>query len=248
MRPEYAVHDDDSPEAEEIGHTRSGVFRRVMARDFYEIEKRVHGLEQSTAGIFGTIGGLLPYIAISAVFLVLFLGTLLYFSDQIAALDASHQEDLLPMQLQIDAQDQEIRELRSNLKAATAIGSRSVVPARQANVAGDRANDSASTPSGDDGATEPRQPIGESLQPGQVLLIVASTPAESEALDHARRLESAGHSSEVILSNTGYYGVALGRFSYERAKGMQEIVNESGVETSSSYILGPSSISGYVYP
>ena len=248
MRPEYAVHDDDPAEAEDSGHTRSGVFRRVMARDLYEIEKRVHGLEQSAAGIFGSIGSLLPYIAISAVFLVLFLGTLLYFSDQIAALDASHQEDMLPMQLQIDAQDQEIRELRSNLKAAAAIGKRSVGGLQRRDAGDERVNDVSAPPPIEGTETKPRKPTGEGLQPGEVLLIVVSTPSESEALDHARRLESAGHSSEVILSNSGYYGVAIGRFSYEHAKGMQEIVNESGVETSSSYILGPSSITAYVYP
>ena len=245
MRPDHAVHDDTNLDTEDTGPdsgpTRSGVFRRVMARDMYELEKRIHDLEQSAAGIFGSISGLLPYIAISAVFLVLFLGTILYLSDRIAEINGIHSENYIELQLQLDAQRREADRLVAALQTESAINADHRNAATQTNPADPPAE---VTPT----ERPEREPIGEDLQPGEVLLIVASTPSEDEALGHARRLEAAGHNSEVILSNTGYYGVAIGRFTYEHAKNMKEIINESGVETSSAYIMGPSSVTSYVYP
>ena len=55
----------------------------------------------------------------------------------------------------------------------------------------------------------PRAQLPASLELGQVLLIVASTLSEEEALDLALALELDGHASEVVRGMTGYYGVLV---------------------------------------
>ena len=46
------VLDNDTTEPDDDGQSRSGVFRRIMARDLYELTKRVRVLEQDPGNPF----------------------------------------------------------------------------------------------------------------------------------------------------------------------------------------------------
>lgn len=93
-----------------------------------------------------------------------------------------------------------------------------------------------------------RAPLPASLEPGQVLLIVASTPIKEEALDLAQTLEFDSHASEVVLGLTGFYGVALGRFEFEQAESIKMSMVESAPEKSAPYLMPDALIDSFIYP
>ena len=88
----------------------------------------------------------------------------------------------------------------------------------------------------------------EDLQATQFLVIVKSTKSKDDAIEYAKKLGASGYSSEVILSSTNYYGVVLGRFSFEDAKRAMNAALVSGVVTNEPYLMTPDRVIDYIYP
>ena len=87
----------------------------------------------------------------------------------------------------------------------------------------------------------------ENVEAIQFLVIVRSTKSKDDAIEYAKELGARGYSSEVILSSTNYYGVVLGRFSFEDAKKAMDAALASGVVTIKPYIMTPNRVIDYVY-
>lgn len=81
----------------------------------------------------------------------------------------------------------------------------------------------------------------------QFFVIVKSTKSKDDAIEYAKKLGDSGYSSEVILSSTNYYGVVLGRFSFEDAKRAMNAALVSGVVKNVPYIMTPDRVIDYVY-
>lgn len=174
-------------------------------------------------------------IATAALLLTVFLGASLYLNYSLVNLDGLPGFDFVRARLQPVTE-----KLRTGVAAVFDDSSADRAGTTLTDVRSSIANDQNQRPTG-------HRPIADGLEQGQVLLIIASTLSEEAALNHARRLQDRGHKSEVILSTNGYYGVALGRFSYEQARGMDEVTNQQGIRPS-SYLMRASSIRSYVYP
>jgi len=175
-------------------------------------------------------------IVTAALLLTVFFGASLYLDYDLVNLDG------LPGFNSVRTRLQPVTEqLRTDVEAILDISPADRAGKTLTDVSHSIANDRHQQPTG-------HGPIADGLEPGQVLLIIASTLSEEAALNHARRLEDRGHKSEVVLSTNGYYGVALGRFSYEQARSMGEVTNQQGIKPPSSYIMRRSSIRSYVYP
>ena len=87
----------------------------------------------------------------------------------------------------------------------------------------------------------------EDLQATQFFVIVKSTKSKDDAIEYAKKLAASGYSSEVILSSANYYGVVLGRFSFEDAKRAINTAIVSGVVTNEPYLITPDRVIEYVY-
>jgi hypothetical protein len=82
----------------------------------------------------------------------------------------------------------------------------------------------------------------------QFFVIVKSTKSKDEAIAYAKELGARGYASEVILSSANYYGVVLGRFSFEDAKRAINAALVSGIITNEPYLMTPDRVIDYVYP
>ena len=78
-------------------------------------------------------------------------------------------------------------------------------------------------------------------------VIVKSTKSKDDAIEYAKKLGASGYSSEVILSSANYYGVVLGRFSFEDAKKAMNTALVSGIVTTKPYLMTPDRVIDYVY-
>lgn len=87
----------------------------------------------------------------------------------------------------------------------------------------------------------------ENAEATQFFVVVMSTTSKDDAIEYAKKLGASGYSSEVILSSTNYYGVVLGRFSFEDAKKAINAALVSGVVTNKPYLMTPDRVVDYVY-
>lgn len=245
-----SVPESVTTELEDTGNSRSGVFRRIMARDVYDVTKRVADLEESAKDPISAFLTSWPQVVLLVVMLILLLGSFLYYGQRIDSIERLHSEESASWFSELESKQRMIDELRETLRqqasslrtmsASSALISKEPEAAETAKE-GNAAPKSASS-------SKPREPLPASLEPGEVLLIVASTLSKEEAIDRALAFEPDGFASEVILGKTGYYGVALGRFDVQQAKSMKSFLIDSGIVDTTPYLIGDESIDSWVYP
>lgn len=230
--------------------SRSGVFRRVMARDLFDVTKRITELEEYARNPFSTFLTSWPHIALVLFFLLLLIANMMYFGYRIDEVETLHREETLAQNAELESRQRIIDELRETMRqqadtmrAMIASSSRTDESA----TSGIAANGADEVPKNTSSGKQ-RAPLPTSLEPGEVLLIVASTLIKEDAIDQALAFEPDGFASEVILGKTGYYGVALGRFDFEEAKNMKSFLVDSGVVNTTPYLITDESIDSYVYP
>ncbi len=80
------------------------------------------------------------------------------------------------------------------------------------------------------------------------LAIVKSTLSKNEAIIFSKQLREKGYLSEVILSLSGYYGVAIGRFDYENGNDEIKEALESGAIGNDPYLMQIERVGEYVFP
>lgn len=219
----------------DVGNTRSGVFRRIMARDLYDMTRRLDALEEHAQNPFSTFLTSWPHVVLVLLLLVILFGNILYFGSRIDGIEALQREETLAHYAELESKQRMIDELQQTIR-------------KQADML--RAIDA------EDGDAVPksarpvtsRESLPAALMAGEVLLIVASTLTREDAIDQAVALEPDGYASEVILGKTGYYGVALGRFEFEQAKSMKSFMVEAGIVDTTPYLITDESIDSYVYP
>lgn len=88
----------------------------------------------------------------------------------------------------------------------------------------------------------------EDEEAAQFFVIAKSTKSKDDAIEYAKELGASGYSSEVILTSANYYGVVLGRFSFEEAKKAMNAALVSGAVTNKPYLMTPDRVIDYVYP
>lgn len=235
----------------ESGHSRSGVFRRIMARDLYEVKKRVDELQEINQDPVSRFLTSWWHILLMVILVMLIIGSMLYFGNRLERNEAAWRQETVALRVDLDLQKIMIEELRqtvraqsSSIRAMTAASTPATVVPEPATITAEDNN--AATASATSSNT--RTPLPAFLLPGEVLLIIASTLTEEDAIDRALALEHDGHDTEVILGESGYYGVALGRFEFQRAKYMKSFLVESGVVNTTPYLITDESIDSYVYP
>ncbi len=238
-------------EPDDDGLSRSGVFRRVMARDVYDMNRRVTELEEYARNPFSTFLTSWPHIVLVLFFLLLLVANIMYFGYRIDGVETLQREETLAQYAELESKQRMIDELRETMRqqasAQRAMTASSASASEKSGTAAIAAEDSPAAPEGAS-SSKARAPLPASLKPGEVLLIVASTLTKEEAIEQALALEPDGFASEVILGKTGYYGVALGRFDFEEAKSMKSFLVDSGAVNTTPYLIIDESIDSYVYP
>ncbi len=81
----------------------------------------------------------------------------------------------------------------------------------------------------------------------KVFIIVGSTTSKDDAIEHAIALKSKGYSSEVILSSSGYYGIALGRFNFANTNNVIKKAMTNKVATGNAYVMSTQRVEEYIY-
>jgi len=237
-------------ELEDTGNSRSGVFRRIMARDLYDVTKRVSDLEESVEDPVSAFLTSWPQVVLLVVMLVLLLGSFLYYGQRIESIERRHSEESASWFSELESKQRMVDELRETLRQqASSLRTMSAAAASLAKEpeATDTAGETDAAPRSAS-SSKPREPLPASLEPGEVLLIVASTLSKEEAIDRALAFEPDGFASEVILGKTGYYGVALGRFDVQQAQSMKSFLVDSGIVDTTPYLIADESIDSWVYP
>ena len=241
--------EDITQGTEDTGNSRSGVFRRIMARDLYDVTKRVAELEENTRSPFSMFLAAWPHIVLVSVFLLLLIGNITYFSYRVNEVEALHREKTLAQDAALESKQQMIDELRETIReqanSLRTLAASPPLPAEQSEAAVTATDDADVAPSE---LSSSRGPMPVLPETGVVLVIVASTLDKDDAIEQALALEADGFSSEVILGKTGYFGVALGRFDLQQAKSMKSFLIDSGVYKSRPYLISEESIDSYVYP
>ncbi len=230
--------------------TRSGVFRRIIAAD-PDDTMRLEVLKLHSWNPFAALSTARSYTVAVLIFLMLLVGSIRYSGHRVDNVEKLQREETLALQNELESKQHVIDQLQQTIRQQ-ARSQRAIAEApalaieESATVAVGEAD---AVPKSAPALQRPaRAPLPASLEPGQVLLIVASTPSEEEALDLALALELDGHASEVVRGLTGYYGVALGRFEFEQAESMKTLMVESGVAKSTPYLMPDALIDSYVYP
>ena len=234
--------DDDS-------QTRPSVFRDVV-RVLCDLTSRLEIVERHSANVRSKTWS---YTVPALIFLMVFAGSFLYTGHRVDSVEKLQREETNALRNELESRQYMIDELhqivRQQARSQRAIAA--AVPLARDEVA------TAAIPAGKADTMPnsapfrqrpPRAPLPASLEPGEVLLIVASTPIQEEALDLAQTLELDGHASEVVLGLIGYYGVALGRFEFEQAESMKTSMVESAPENPAPYLMPGRMIDSYVYP
>ena len=245
--------DSVKTESSDDSQARPSVFRRVMARDLYDLKKRLDVLEQDSEPAPEPPERKWSYAIPALIFLPLFVGVFLYFGHRIESVDEMQRLETESLRSEIELRQYMIDELhqivrqqanaqRAIVAAETATGNDVAIATDQADGENATANDE---PSGQGGL---REVLPVSLNAGEVLLIVASTAIKEEAIELAQALERDGHASEVVLGQIGYYGVALGRFDFEQAENMRTSMIESAPRDPAPYLMPERMIDSFVYP
>jgi len=245
-----SVPESVTTELEDTGNSRSGVFRRIMARDVYDVTKRVADLEEGAKDPISAFLTSWPQVVLLVVMLILLLGSFLYYGQRIERIERLHSDESASWFSELESKQRMIDELRETLRQQASsmrtMSASSALTAKEPEAA-ETAKDEEAVPRSAS-SSKPREPLPASLEPGEVLLIVASTLIKEEAIDQALALEPDGFASEVILGKTGYYGVALGRFDLQQAKSMKSFLVDSGIVSTTPYLIGNESIDSWVYP
>jgi len=233
--------------------TRPSVFRRVMARDLYDLTRRLKVLEQHS-GDAGSVhsktwSNTVPVL----IFLMLFAGSILYIVHRVDSGEELQREETNALRNELESKQYMIDELhqivRQQARSQRAIAAAAPLARDRVATAAVPVREADTLPNSAPVRQRPlRASLPASLEPGEVLLIVASTPIKEEALDLAQALERDGHASEVVLGLIGYYGVALGRFEFEQAERMKTSMVESAPENPAPYLMPERLIDSYVYP
>jgi hypothetical protein len=235
----------------DVGNTRSGVFRRVMARDLYDMTRRLNDLEERARNPFSTFLTAWPHIVLVLLLLVILFGNILYFGHRIDSIETLQREETLAQYAELESKQRMINELRQTIRqqadSMRAMIAASALTTAEPGTATTAVEDADAVPKRAP-SSKLREPLPAFLGPGEVLLIVASTLAKEDAIDQARAFELDGYASEVILGKTGYYGIALGRFDFKQAKSMKSFMVETGVAKATPYLIIDESIDSYVYP
>ncbi|MGR8951616.1 MAG: hypothetical protein ACU83V_04290 [Gammaproteobacteria bacterium] len=84
--------------------------------------------------------------------------------------------------------------------------------------------------------------------PAAYLVVLLSTKSQDEAIERARELNGRGYASEVILSASGYYGVALRGDSYDQAAALMKTIVASGITKTAPYIMTADRVKERIYP
>ncbi len=82
----------------------------------------------------------------------------------------------------------------------------------------------------------------------EYFVIVASLKDREAAIKEAKQQENSGFKAEVIKSTTGYYGVAIGRFSFDEAKRAREVAIQKGFASADSYLMTGDRVIESVFP
>jgi hypothetical protein len=237
-------------EPDDSGLSRSGVFRRVMARDLFDVTKRLTELEEYARNPFSTFLTSWPHIVLVLFFLLLLIANIMYFGYRIDEVETLHREETLAQSAELESKQLVIDELRATIRqqadSMRAMIASSALSVEESGTAAIAADDAEAAPTSV--SSKHRAPLPASLKPGEVLVIVASTLNKEDAIEQALALEPDGFASEVILGKTGYYGVALGRFDFEEAKNMKTFLVDSGAVKTTPYLITDESIDSYVYP
>lgn len=222
-----------------------------MARDLYDVTKRVQELEETTRSPFSTFLASWPQIVLVIIFFLLLVGNITYFSHRINEVEALHREETIAQSAELESKQQMIDELREIIREQADTlrtqAASTVLPADESATVVTGGDDAGVAPK-NESSSEPRTSLPAQLQPGEVLVIVASTLIKEEAIERASALEADGFASEVILGKTGYYGVALGRFDLQQAKSTKSFLVDSGVYKTTPYLINEDSIDTFVYP
>ena len=245
--------DSVTTESSDDSQTRPSVFRRVMARDIYDLRKRLEQLEQDDDPVPEPPEKIWSYAIPALVLLPLVFAAFLYVGYRIDSVDELLTEQTDGLRDELELRRYMIDELQQIVRQQ-AIEQREIVASETAisadiTVATDEvaATDAASNAEPADQG-ELREALPASLEPGQVLLIVASTAIKEEAVELAQALERDGHESEVVLGLIGYYGVALGRFDFTQADSIRTSMIESAPEDPAPYLMPERMIDSFVYP
>ncbi|MGI9257273.1 MAG: hypothetical protein ACR2QQ_00420 [Gammaproteobacteria bacterium] len=240
-------------ESSDDSQARPSVFRRVMARDLYDLKKRLDVLEQDSEPAPEPPEKMWSYVIPALILLPLFVGAYLYFGHRIDSVDELQHEETDALRSEIELRQYMIDELhqivrqqanaqRAIVAAQTATENDVVTAADQTEAEGATANNEPSEQGDRD------ESLPSALAAGEVLLIVASTAIKEEALELAQALERDGHASEVVLGLIGYYGVALGRFDFEQAESLRTSMIESAPDDPAPYLMPQRMIDSFVYP
>jgi hypothetical protein len=82
----------------------------------------------------------------------------------------------------------------------------------------------------------------QTLEQPSYYVVVASVPSEDDAISKAKALRTKEFKSEVILSTTGWYGVTLGRFSFQEAIEVKQKAIANGDAPKDAYIMTPARV------
>ena len=240
-------------ESNDDSQTRPSVFRRVMARDLYELTRRVEGLERHSVTAPAVRSKTWSYTVPVLIFLMFFAGSILYIGYRVDSVEKLQREETNALRNELESKQYMIDELhqivRHQARSQRAFAAAVPLARDEVTTAAVPVGEADTMPNSAPFKQRPsRASLPASLEPGEVLLIVASTPIKEEALDLAQTLELDGHASEVVLGLIGYYGVALGRFEFEQAESMKTSMVESAPENPAPYLMPERSIDSYVYP
>ena len=245
--------DSVTTESSDDSQTRPSVFRRVMARDIYDLRKRLEQLEQDDDPVPEPPEKIWSYAIPALVLLPLVFAAFLYVGYRIDSVGELLTEETEGLRDELELRQYMIDELQQIVRQQ-AIEQREIVASETAisadiTVAADEVDASDAASNGEPAdQDELREALPASLEPGQVLLIVASTAIKEEAVELAQALERDGHDSEVVLGLIGYYGVALGRFDLNLAKSTKLYLVENGIVNSMPYFMTDALIDSYIYP
>ncbi len=233
--------------------TRPSVFRRVMARDIYDLKKRLEVVERSNGIVPESPEKTWSYAAAALGVFTLFSASFIFIEYRIDRVTESQRAETEALRSELEFRQYTIDELhqiaRQQALAQRATVAAEIVARDDGTTIADAAEEAQPLPGGETSDTQsPRESLPVTLEAGQVLLIVASTAIKEEALELAQSLENDGHASEVVLGLIGYYGVALGRFSFEEADSLRTSMIEAEPENPAPYLMPERMIESFVYP
>lgn len=189
---------------------------------------RLEVLKLDEPGPFSFLSTAWAYAMLVAISLILLVGVIRHFGNRVDSIEKQRSEETMALSNTIESKQDVIDQLKQNIERQ-AQSLREVVEVPTLQLA-------------------PRATLPASLEDGQALLIIASTPDEETAVELAQALELDGHASEVVRGMTGQYGVAVGRFEFKQAESMRTQFFESGAAKSMPYLMIDTMIDAYVYP